>query len=185
MVNDQEPAAYVRLTAPAFEDLQRLLKKDPQIVRAVLKKMLLLERYPDAGEPLAGHLVGWRKLTVGNRDWRMVWRVTTDASGTTVIDIAEVWGVGARAASEIYDEMKARVAASESGPQATALSEVIAMLGRSITGAIIPAEEPVRDPVPEWLATRLATTGMSAEQIASFTPEQAMAAWETFITRQR
>ena len=34
------PAAYVRLTAPAVEDLLRLIKVDPQIVRMALKKMI-------------------------------------------------------------------------------------------------------------------------------------------------
>ena len=185
MAKNQQPAAYVRLTVPAFEDLQRLLKMDPQIVRAALKRMLLLERDPDAGEPLAGQLVGWRKVTVGNRDWRMVWRVTSDASGVTIIDIAEVWAVGARAESEIYDEMKSRVALSEPGPQTTALSEVIALLGKSIAGAIVPAKEPASNPMPVWLATRLQKVGMSEGQIAALSPEQAMEAWETFITRGR
>lgn len=185
MAEKKQPAAYVRLTAPAIEDLKRLLKKDPQIVRAALKKMLLLERDPGAGEPLVGQLVGWRKLTVGNRDWRIVWRVTTDAAGATVIDIAEVWAVGARADSEIYDEMKTRLAASEAGPEATALSEAIELLGKSVAGAIAPTAEPAFDPVPEWLARRLEKAGMSEEQIAALTPEQAMDAWDRFITREQ
>ena len=58
--------------------------------------MLLLERDPLAGEPLLGTLVGYRKLVVGNRDWRIVWRASTDQRGTLTIEIAEVWAVVAR-----------------------------------------------------------------------------------------
>lgn len=65
-------AAYVRLTDAALEDLDRLAASVPQALRWALKKMLLLEESPDAGEPLLGNLIGWRKLTVGDRDWRIV-----------------------------------------------------------------------------------------------------------------
>ena len=59
----------VRFTDPAFEDLRVMARKgDPQVVRAALKKCLLLERDPEAGEPLKGGLIGYRKLgaRVGN-----------------------------------------------------------------------------------------------------------------------
>jgi mRNA interferase RelE/StbE len=35
-------------------DLYRLQKKDPRILRDVFAQMLLLERSPNAGEPLLG-----------------------------------------------------------------------------------------------------------------------------------
>ena len=70
----------VRLSEDAIADLHRLGKKDPHIVRTVFKKMLLLERSTNAGEPLLGALLGFRKLIVGDRDWRIVWRVTADTS---------------------------------------------------------------------------------------------------------
>lgn len=179
-------AAYVRLTAPAVEDMERLLRSDPQIVRMVLKKMLLLERNPQAGRPLSGSLRTWRKLTVRDRDWRIIWRVTNDDPGTTVIDIAEVWAAGARADLEVYDEMKKRIAALEDHPATTALSEVVQLLGTA-TGTVSAAPEPVAPPpVPHWLASRLAEqAGMSEEEIAALTPEQAMDRWEAFITRER
>lgn len=180
------PAAYVRLTAPAFEDLQRLVKSDPQIVRMALKKMILLERDPDAGEPLAKKLSGWRKLTVGDRDWRIVWRVSTDESGATVIDIAEVWAVGARADFEIYREMTERVASAETNRPTTALSDVIEILGKA-AGTTQASQEPApADPIPDWLAERLERqAGMSEEMISTLTPEKAMEAWEAFITSER
>jgi mRNA interferase RelE/StbE len=178
-------AAYVRLTTFAFEDLKELLKVDPQIVRKALTKMILLERDPTAGEPLLGNLVGWRKLTVGNRDWRVVWRIGTDDSGATVIDIAEVWAVGARSDSEIYDEMKARLAAAGPSESTIALSAAVELLGRSVKD-VRPTPEPVLAPIPEWLSARLKhQAGMSDSEIGALTPEQAMVAWELFITRER
>jgi mRNA interferase RelE/StbE len=81
----------VRLTEPAIDDLHALARKDPQIVRWCLKKMLLLERDPMAGEPLLGGLIGFRRLVVSDRHWRIVWRVVEDDASGTLVDIAEVW----------------------------------------------------------------------------------------------
>ena len=71
-MDSSSPRCRVRLTEDAVSDLYRLQKKDPRIVRDVFKKMLLLERAADAGEPLLGALVGFRKLVVGDRDYRIV-----------------------------------------------------------------------------------------------------------------
>ncbi len=178
------PRAYVRLTAPAFEDLERLLKKDPQVVRWALKKMLLLERDPQAGDPLLGQLVGWRKLVVGDRDWRVVWRVTTDSAGAVTITIAEVWAVGARSEAAVYEEMSARVAAAHQTPSTMALADAIELIGRhtardDLTAAI----EPRPDPVPDWLRERLQhTTGLHPNEIDNMTGEQAMKRWEHYMT---
>ncbi len=87
------PSTYVRFTDAAVEDLRTLQRRDPQIVRQVLKKCLLLERDPQAGDPLLGDLIGYRKLVVGNRDWRFVWRVNEDDSGGVSVDIAEIVGL--------------------------------------------------------------------------------------------
>lgn len=186
MAAPNAPAAYVRLTAPAVEDVQRLMRVDPQIVRMALKKMILLERDPYAGAPLSGALAGWRKLRVGDRDWRIVWRVATDDAGATVIDIAEVWAVGARADLEVYNEMNDRLAAAQPGPTTMALTDVVELLGQTM-GVVSPSQGPSPPaPVPEWLATRLRVqAGMTSEQIAGFTPEEAMEAWEAFITKER
>ncbi|MGB3054956.1 MAG: type II toxin-antitoxin system RelE/ParE family toxin [Acidimicrobiales bacterium] len=183
MTEPAGPKAYVRLTDPAIDDLKRLMAADPQLVRPSLKKMILLERNPLAGKPLLGGLIGWRKLTVGNRAWRIVWRVTTDEAGSTVIDIAEIWAVGARADDEVYQEMQSRL--DEAGPSAhtTALAEVISLLGRA-AGTVSASTQPARvEPVPEWLARRLRTKlGMGEEEIAALTAEAAMERWETFLT---
>ena len=177
------PRAYVRLTAPALGDLEGLVKKDPQIVRWALKKMLLLERNPEAGEPLLGQLIGWRKLTVGDRDWRVVWRVSTE-DGAIHVTIAEVWAVGARTNAEVYAEMNTRIAAAGQQPSTLALAEVVELLGRhAVRDDLSAATQPAPDPVPGWLRDRLVHSArIDAETIATMTGVQAMERWERFMT---
>ena len=174
------PHAYVRLTHDALEDLRRLLRVDPQIVRAALKKMLLLQRDPNAGHPLVGNLIGWRKLVIGNRDWRLVWKVSTDADGAVVIDIAEVWAVGVRSDAEVYTEVEARIARADATLQTLGLAEVLTKL-KGMAKVIAPATEPLADPVPPWLANRLTVTaGYEGAVVHAMTGADAMDAWDRF-----
>ena len=125
----------VRFTDPAFEDLQVMARKgDPQVVRAALKKCLLLERDPEAGEPLKGGLIGYRKLVVGDRDWRIIWRVTHDETGAIIVDVAEIWAVGARSDAEVYDETLQRVKVLGRNPHTMPLAEAIEAMANSPTG---------------------------------------------------
>jgi mRNA interferase RelE/StbE len=178
------PHAYVRLTAPAFDDLGQLLKKYPQIVRWALKKMIRLERDPEAGDPLLGQLIGWRKMTVGDRDWRIVWRVTTDDAGTVTITVAEVWAVGARSEAEVYHEMNSRVTEAEQTPSTMALAEVVEMIGRhAARDDLVASVEPQADPVPDWLRNRLLhTAGVDRSEVDEMTGEEAMQRWESYMT---
>ena len=184
----RHPAArtvVVRLTEPAFEDLRALLRLDPQLVRQALKKMLLLERDPEAGEPLHGSLVNYRKLVLGDRDRRIIWRVTHDDSGTVVVDVAEVWAVGARGDDEVYDEMRSRVRMMTDSPATLALAAVVERLGRA-AASIEATPEPQKEPVPDWLAARLEQqAGLTSEQVQAMTPEEALDAWTAWASRQR
>ena len=173
--------AWVRLTAPAVDDLHALMRRDPQIVRWCLKKMLLLERNPRAGEPLLGGLIGFRKLTVSDRHWRIVWRDATDEVGGHVIEVAEVWAAGARADAEVYAEMNRRLAALGDSPQTRPLQHVIEALGR-IAGGLgaraepSPAEPAPPGPVPGWVANALVgAVGLDPDDVAAMTPDEAMA----------
>ena len=145
----------VRLTADAVADLERLRRHDPEILRTVVKKMLLLERSPEAGEPLLGALVGFRKLVAGNRDWRIVWRVTEDTAHEPVLDIAEVWAAGSRTDGAVYEELRHRIAqarGSDSG-HVRALAAVVAEMAHLDVEA---TPEPERHPaLPDWLARGL------------------------------
>ncbi len=173
----------MRLIEPAVDDLSALLKVDPQIVRQILKKLLLLERDPNAGNPLLGQLIGWRKLTVGDRHWRIVWRVTTDDTMGQVVEIAEVWAAGVRSDGKVYAEMIDRVKTLPRSPKTKKLTEVIKLLGRA-AGEITAIEEPKNEPVPEWLARRLRlTAGLSEEEIVQLLPEEALVRWEEYLSR--
>jgi mRNA interferase RelE/StbE len=176
------PPGFVRLIDPAVRDLEDLARHNPQALRWSLKKMLLLERDPYAGEELHGDLIGWRKLVVGNRDWRIIWRATTDDTGAIVVDIAEVWAVGARSDAAVYREMAERVASLPKNPPTLALAEVIERLGRAAT-AIQGAREIPAEPVPDWLLTRLVhTAGLNRADVEHMTLEEAVDAWTAWST---
>lgn len=182
MNQPQGRLCFVRLTEDAVSDLHRLHKKDPQIVRAVFKKMLLLEKSPEAGEPLLGALVGFRKLVVGDRDWRIVWRITEDASGMTILDISEIWAIGARSDSEVYDELTSRVARMGNSPKNRPLKDVIIQMGR-LYESVEATAEPARAPsLPEWMISALKDQlHLSDREIFGLTEqqgqEQLMAYW--------
>lgn len=178
-----QPAAWVRLTEPAIDDLRGPFRRDPQIVRWCMKKMLLLERDPQAGEPLLGGLVGFRKLVVSDRHWRIVWRVTVGEAGGTVIDIAEVWAAGARADAEVYAEMNRRLEALGDTPETRSLKDVVATLGRLAEQFDI-AAEPSTDPVPDWLVNALVSSaGLDPTDIRAMTAEDAMQTLQAFWSR--
>ena len=146
----------VRLTNDAVDDLHRLLRRgDPQVVRWAFKKMIHLEQDPEAGDALLGGLRGWRKLTVGDRDWRLVWRVTHDDAGAVVVDVAEVWAFGARSDAEVYAEMEDRVAAAPETPRTRALADVLTTLGKLTEDLGATPEPAAAQPLPRWLRESL------------------------------
>ena len=174
----------VRFTDAAFEDLETMARKgDPQVVRAALKKCLMLERDPEAGEPLRGGLVGFRKLVVGDRDWRIVWRVAHDEAGGLVVDVAEVWAFGARSDSEVYDEMADRVRALGKNPRAVPLAEAIEALGKLAYGLEAKAEP---QEVPPWLIHVLVSVvGMPEAEARQLSESEAASVWEAYKSRPR
>ncbi len=176
----------MRLTDAAIADLDLLARSgNPQVVRWALKKCLMLERDPEAGDVLRGALIGFRKLVVGDRDWRVVWRVTHDASGATIVDVAQVWAVGARSDSEVYVEMRQRVAMLGRDPRTVPLSEAIESLSRLALG-LDAAIEPVNDAAPEWLVSVLTkVVGMPYTEIAKLSADQAHQVWDAYTSRSR
>jgi mRNA interferase RelE/StbE len=176
----------VRLTDAAVVDLQALRRLDRQILKWALKKMLLLEKDPDAGEPLVGDLIGWRKLTVGDRDWRIVWRVTHDASGSVVVDVAEVWAAGARSDQAVYAEMSSRLASLPTSPHTVALKDALAKL--AVVG-IRAREEPAEPSeagahLPKWLRDSLRErVGLNDAALCDISFEDAVQTWNVWTSR--
>jgi mRNA interferase RelE/StbE len=172
--------AYIRLTDPAIEDLNQVFRLYPSVLRKVLAKMLILELNTEAGEPLLGDLMGWRKLTVGDRNWRIIWRSKKNESGGQMIEIAQVWAIGARSDSEIYDEMKERLASAPASPRTTALFDVLELFGDKV-GDVVATPEPMDPPAPKWLLDRLEhSVGMSKDQTRGLSVEQAMEIWDEY-----
>lgn len=177
-------STVVRLTTDALEDLERLIRKgDPQVVKWALKKMIHLEQDPEAGVALVGGLMGWRKITVGDRDWRVVWRVTHDDAGAVIVDVAEVWACGARSDAEVYEEMRGRIATAPQLPQTKALAEVLATLARSTDDIRANPEPTSPEPPPKWLHEALLyVVRLPPDQVEGLTREAAEQVWVDYTT---
>lgn len=115
--------ARVRLTEEAREDYFDLEGSARRVVAEGLKK---LETEPDQrGQPLGnratGDLTTFRKLVVGDRDFRIVYRI--EADGTVVI----VWVIGKRADDGAYELAMSRLllyGSAEVRELATSLEEI-------------------------------------------------------------
>lgn len=129
----------MRLIGPALADLKRIRhKNDPQIVRILLKKLLLTQRNPEAGAPLCGALADFRKIIVGDRAWRVIWCLTHEDTDEAV-----------------YTEMTERVEALRKNPRTVSLAKTIEELGKIAfeiaSGSGISAGE---EATADWLRRR-------------------------------
>src|SRR5712692_3158989 len=106
----------VDLIDEAVEDLEHAARTGS--IHLFLTKLVYLEEHGEAaGLPLGRDLTNWRKIVVGDRNWRIIF--TTDPEDT----VATVWVIGDRADSECYDLARKRVAAhAKSDPQARTLA---------------------------------------------------------------
>lgn len=94
--------ARVQLTAEAREDVRDL---DGSAKKLVLKALKKLEENPgQRGAPLGGGLATFRKLVVGDREYRIIYRVEQD--DTVVV----VWVIAKRADAECYQLAMSRLA---------------------------------------------------------------------------
>lgn len=92
----------VELIDEAVEDLIRYAESGN--LPLFLKKLIRLEEVgKDAGRPLGGALTGWRKIVVGDRNWRIIFDMDPEET------VATVWVIGDREDSECYDEAQRRV----------------------------------------------------------------------------
>lgn len=106
--------AKVQLTAEAKEDLRDLDGSAQKLVFRALKK---LEVHPEQrGQPLGSHsgqgnLTGYRKLVVGDRDFRIIFQV--DHDGTVVV----IWVIAERADDRCYELAVARLKTYQQDPE--------------------------------------------------------------------
>jgi mRNA interferase RelE/StbE len=169
--------ADVSFTAAAIDDLRRI---GPDAVPKVLKQVLLLTEDAEAGHPLGGDLMGFRKLVVGRNTWRVVYRITDNK----VVEICEIWTIGARADAEVYAEAASRIkAAGGRRPELVELAQVIERLGRAAGEVRVDGPQP-KEPVPDWLADRLIfTVGLPRAQVAALDLEAAVDVWTDFMAK--
>ncbi len=106
----------VELTDEAVADLARYVETD--VFPRLLAKLVRLE---DVGKD-----AGWRKIVVGDRDWRIIF--TTDPDET----VATVWAIGDRADDAVYEEARGRIATiAKTQPHAASLAAVMFQLGEA------------------------------------------------------
>ena len=108
-------AVRVELIDEAVVDLAD--QAESGMLRPFFKKLLEIEEHGvAAGAPLGKNLVGWRKLTVGNRDWRIVFRVNRENT------VATICVIGDREDAACYEEAKRRAQRAKNA-DATSLAE--------------------------------------------------------------
>ncbi|WP_062381281.1 type II toxin-antitoxin system RelE family toxin [Demequina pelophila] len=97
--------ATIILTPEAQDDVRALDGSARKLVVSGLNKLKDLpeQRGAPLGSRASGNLTGLRKLVVGNRQYRIVYRVESDGS------IVVVWVVGSRVDAECYDVAVARL----------------------------------------------------------------------------
>ena len=93
-------------------------------IKQFFKKLLEIEEHGAmAGEPLGRNLVGWRKLTVGNRNWRIVFRVNSDDTEALVCVI------GDREDAACYEEAERRAKQKNDADAASLAASMMEVLG--------------------------------------------------------
>jgi mRNA interferase RelE/StbE len=115
----------VELIDEAVEDLVRYQRTD--IFPRLLAKLVRLEEVgKEAGVPLGRSLVGWRKIVVGDRGWRIIFTMNTQET------VATIWVIGDREDAECYEQAERRVQAlAASQPQAASLAAVMFRLSQT------------------------------------------------------
>lgn len=109
----------VELVADAVADLEGLVASGN--LRLFLAKLLRLEEVgKDAGQPLGNQLTSLRKIVVGDRNWRIIFKVNSDDT------LATVWVIGDRSDSACYQDAVQRLKeAGDSRPDASGLTSVL------------------------------------------------------------
>ena len=107
-------------------------------------------------------------------------------TGRPVVDVAEVWALGARSDSEVYDEMRSRVSSLPKNPATEALSDIVSKLGKVGAGLEIEVPAPSTESLPPWLHQRLMDqVHLTSDQIEELSFEEALKVWEEFLSQPR
>ena len=111
----------VELTEDAVEDL--VDRQRDGTLRPFLAKLVRLEDVGEsAGVPLGGQLTGFRKIVVGDRTWRVIFRMNAEKT------VATVWVLGDRADEECYAIAARRLAAVRGDATTQSLAQALAQI---------------------------------------------------------
>lgn len=113
--------ATIILTPAAQDDIRALEGSARKLVLNGLNKLKAspAQRGAPLGSRTSGDLTGLRKLVVGNRQYRIVYRVDQDES------IVVVWVVGSRVDAECYNLAVARLEMYAKRPELRAILQGI------------------------------------------------------------
>ena len=112
----------VELLDDAVVDLARQAESGK--LKLFFKKLLEIEQKgSEAGEPLGRDLVGWRKITVGNRNSRIVFRVDRDEA------VATICVIGDREDGICYEEAKRRADRAQDNDAASLAESMMTLFG--------------------------------------------------------
>jgi len=109
----------VELIKEAEEDLERYVASGR--IQDFLAKLVRIEDHGlDAGQPLGRNLTNWRKIVVGDRNWRIVY--TVDPANA----VATVCVIGDRDDDQCYKEAQSRLDNfGDKAPQGATLASVM------------------------------------------------------------
>lgn len=161
------------------EDLRLIGRQD---IPAIFKKLRILSTNVKAGYPLGGELTGFRKLIIGAKTYRVVYRVADKH-----VEICEIWAIGHRRNDSIYRRAVDRVrTAAITRPELLDVAKLMELVTDLDGVDLIGASRVEADPVPEWLYAKLIhIVGMPTHEVAAMTGAEAFERWNEWICRER
>ncbi len=159
----------ISLTTYAEDDYSIFIKSNKELERLLLKKLIYIAASPNiAGVALTGRLSGMRKIKVGERIWRIIWRVVKEQG--------EVWGIGRRDHLEIYREVERRIAILGENPETNTLAQILLKLHTSAKPIL------ERKDIPkEILEALIYEMGLSFETIMTLSVDESISLYERYL----
>lgn len=162
----------LRLIDYAVEDFRRYATKNKALRQSIFKKLLYIETQPVlAGLPLTGPLNGMRKIVVGDRIWRIVWRVLTSRTPL-------VWGIGKRDHADIYREVERRIKLLGEDPHTVTIAEMLSSLQERVKPVV------EREDIPrEVLEALYHEMELSIQTIETLSAHEAISLYERYLQK--
>ncbi len=109
-----------------------------------------------------------------------------DDSTSVVVDIAEVWAIGARSDGEVYEEVRGRIDSLPSNPQTVALEEVLKYFEKKNGEEESVEELAQEEKLPDWLVNDLIElAGMEEDEVQMMSLKEGLEAWGEFRSRPK